>query len=280
MKTRPMPNARTMSTRTCRVAVGRAPSRPGPVRDTLAVEEPLEIRIHGAPMAITLRTPGEDPELATGFLYGEGIVRSAADLGRFRQPRDPSHPRRRNVVNIIFAEGHSPDLSRLKRHFYATSSCGMCGKASIDQIRTLARPVRSRLQVTSATLSRLGETMRRAQGIFARTGGLHAAAIFEPDGRLVLLREDVGRHNAVDKAIGALLLKGELPLDRRLLLVSGRASFEILQKAVMARLPVVCAVSAPSSLAVQTARAFGVTLVGFLRGESMNVYTHPRRIAP
>lgn len=231
-------------------------------------------------MAITLRTPGEDPELATGFLYGEGIVRSAADLGRFRQPRDPSHPRRRNVVNIIFAEGHSPDLSRLKRHFYATSSCGMCGKASIDQIRTLARPVRSRLQVTSATLSRLGETMRRAQGIFARTGGLHAAAIFEPDGRLVLLREDVGRHNAVDKAIGALLLKGELPLDRRLLLVSGRASFEILQKAVMARLPVVCAVSAPSSLAVQTARAFGVTLVGFLRGESMNVYTHPRRIAP
>jgi FdhD protein len=246
--------------------------------DHLAVEEPLEIRIHDEPIVITMRTPGEDFALAAGFLHSEGLLHGPKDVGSIRYCDNTQDPQHKNIVNFTYSSGHKPDLSRLKRNFYATSSCGVCGKASIEQIKTHAKPITSKLKIRLDVVYSLGHSLRKAQTLFEKTGGLHAAGVFDENGTLHTLHEDVGRHNAVDKVIGHMLLQDRAPLDHHLLMVSGRASFEIIQKAVMARMPIVCAVSAPSSLAVETAREFGITLVGFLREDDFNVYTHAERI--
>ena len=262
----------TRRTRVLRWQAGTAPVRRG---DELATEEPLEIRVDTRPVVVTMRTPGHDAELAAGFLLTEGMIRRRPDVLRVT-----SHPRNRagNVLEIFLAPGVSVDFARLTRHVYASSSCGLCGKASIEAVHQQFPKARSRVKFRAATLLGLPEELRRRQSIFDRTGGLHAAAVFDTAGRLVVLREDVGRHNAVDKVIGHGFLDGLLPFDRHALVVSGRASFEILQKALAARIPVVAAVSAPSSLAVEFARRSGQTLVGFVRGDRMNVYTHAERV--
>jgi FdhD protein len=242
--------------------------------DHLAVEEPLEIRLNNQPVNVTMRTPGHDDELAAGFLFAEGIVRSRRDLAGLSP-----HPRNRqgNVINVLLADEPS-DLSRIRRSFTGTSSCGLCGRETIAALRRRLPRVRAKLRVDGAVLRRLPERLRSAQPVFGVTGGLHAAGLFDLRGRLLVAREDVGRHNAVDKVLGWGFLNERLPYDRRILLVSGRASFEIVQKALVARVPVLCAVSAPSSLAVELAASAGMTLIGFLRDGSMNVYTGVRRV--
>jgi FdhD protein len=250
--------------------------------DWLAVEEPLEIRVQGPDqdmvrVAVTMRTPGHDPELAVGFLYAEGLIRSGADLLDVSADRPGQTMRPCNVVTVRLA--HAFDPAVLQRHFYATSSCGICGKASLEQIAVHCAPVAPGPVVPRSVLVDLPTTLRSAQPIFEQTGGLHAAGLFDVTGRLILLREDVGRHNAVDKLVGQMVLTGAAPLAEQLLLVSGRTSFEIMQKAAMAQVPIVCGVSAPSSLAVEVAQQFGMTLVGFLRQQGCNVYTHTERIA-
>lgn len=251
---------------------GRALRR---VDDNLAAEEPLEIQVEGRPVSITMRTPGHDAELAAGFLLSEGLVRSAGDLRDIRP-----YPRNRtgNAINVFLAPEVTVDFARLTRHVFASSSCGICGKASIDAVRAVFKPVRTQFKVHASVLAGLPGSMRSAQATFDATGGLHAAALFDTEGRLHVLREDVGRHNAVDKVLGHALTAGWLPLDRHILLVSGRASFEILQKALAARIALLCAVSAPSSLAVDFARANGQTLVGFLREGRFNIYTGAERV--
>ena len=229
-----------------------------PREDALAPEEPLEIRLNGRTLAITMRTPGHDRELAAGFLHGEGLIQGAADLAEVLQ----------EGPNEVAVETARPvDAARLERHFYATSSCGVCGKASLDAIAAIGEPVTARWAMAPAALLVLPDRLRAAQAGFEATGSLHAAGLFTPDGALLAAHEDVGRHNAVDKAIGARLLAGAFPLDEAALMVSGRTSFEIVQKAVLARIPLVAAVSGPTSLAADLAMRFGVTLVGFLRGE-------------
>ena len=240
--------------------------------DALAVEEPLEVRLNGRPLAVIMRTPGHDDELALGFLHGEGIVRGRDEIAGLRVLRDERRGIARNRVVVRLAEGTNVPETDAKRNFYASSSCGMCGKASIEAALRLAPPLERRLEPRPAVLYGLPERMRAAQAVFEQTGGLHAAALFDLDGTLLALREDVGRHNAVDKLIGRTLLDGELPLADRILLLSGRCSFEILQKALVARIPLIAAVSAPSSLAVETARRCNIALVGFLRDGRLNVY--------
>ncbi|MBU6401371.1 MAG: formate dehydrogenase accessory sulfurtransferase FdhD [Verrucomicrobia bacterium] len=258
--------------RILRWQAGTAPSRQA---DALAVEEPLEIRVDTRPVSVTMRTPGHDDELAAGFLLSEGLLRSPAEIRRVEH-----HPRNAtgNVVNVFLASGVALDFRQLTRHVFASSSCGLCGKATIDAVHRHFKPLKQTLRVAARTLLTLPDKLRAEQESFARTGGLHAAAVFDARGRLLVLREDVGRHNAVDKVLGFGLLRRRLPWDRHLLLVSGRASFEIVQKALAARIPVVCAVSAPSSLAVAFARASGQTLVGFLREQHLNVYAGAGRI--
>ena len=234
-------------------------------------------------VAITMRTPGNDFELAAGFLYGEGVVRDAEDIRQVAHCDDRSldDARRHNIVNVDLRSGLLPDLDALERHFYTTSACGVCGKASLEALRLRGCPViGSGPQVHPDVLRSLPEKLRAAQGIFAATGGLHAAGLFDAAGNRLAVREDVGRHNAVDKLVGWALSAGALPWTGRVLMVSGRSSFEILQKALMAGVPIVCSVSAPSSLAVSLAREFGITLVGFLRGERFNVYSGLGRIVP
>jgi FdhD protein len=243
--------------------------------DALAAEEPLEIRVRGRAISVTMRTPGHDDELAAGFLLTEGIIHGAGDILRIEPCGRNEYG---NVLNVLLVPDVHVDLDRLTRHVFASSSCGLCGKATIDAIRAQFPPVQSGFSIDAATLAAMPEVMRRAQATFARTGGLHAAAIFDAAGRLLVVREDVGRHNAVDKVIGHCLLHTPFPLDRQVLLVSGRSSFEIMQKALAARLAVVAAVSAPSSLAASFAEASGQTLIGFLRGPRMNVYAHPHRV--
>ena len=250
-------------------------------RDVLATEEPLEIRVDqpGAAqhnVAVTMRTPGNDFELAAGFLFTEGLIASQADVRNIRYCSVPSAEQHYNVVSVTVTRKLELEA---QRNFYATSSCGICGKASLDLIDVQCAPIPDGPLVHGATIVGLPGELRRAQSLFDQTGGLHAAALFDPTGRLIAAREDVGRHNAVDKLIGSELLAGHLPLHTGVLLVSGRASFEIIQKAATAGIPIVCAVSAPSSLAVDAARRFGLTLVGFLRDERFNVYTRADRIA-
>lgn len=249
--------------------------------DSLAVEEPLEIRVAwqdgGLPreeaVSVTMRTPGQDRELAAGFLFTEGILggRSALDLA----VPEPGTRMEENVIVLTLAEGVGFDTERLRRHFYTTSSCGVCGKASIDAIytRSVYAGPDSVCRMEPETLMRLQPVLRDHQRTFAETGGIHAAAWFDSSGKLLLLREDVGRHNALDKLIGALLMSGSLPLRDGVLLLSGRASFELIQKAAMAGVGAVASVGAPSSLAVATASRFGMTLIGFLKPDKFNLYT-------
>lgn len=252
--------------------------------DQLAVEEPLEIRLASPQrtVAITMRTPGHDFELAAGFLYAEGVVQARQDIQRLSYCINPKieGEQRYNIVNVELQSSLVPDLQSLERHFYTTSACGICGKASLEQLKIQNQPITSSLTVTPALLQSLPEKLRSAQKVFSKTGGLHAAGLFNETGDLILLREDIGRHNALDKIIGAAFLNGELPLNHSIIMVSGRASFELLQKCLAAGVSVFCAVSAPSSLAVDLAREFGITLVGFLRGEKFNVYSGIERINP
>ncbi|WP_446038990.1 formate dehydrogenase accessory sulfurtransferase FdhD [Streptomyces sp. SID1121] len=266
--------------RTIRIRDGIVTTRP----DTLVAEEPLEIRLNGKSLAITMRTPGDDFALAAGFLVSEGVLAAASDVQSivYCAGAKDDGSNTYNVVDVRVAPGVPvPDIT-LERNVYTTSSCGLCGKASLDAVRTTARftiddtpPVR----LEPTLLAGLPDRLRAAQEVFDRTGGLHAAALFSEHGELLDIREDVGRHNAVDKLIGRALRQDLLPLSRSILLVSSRASFELAQKAVMAGIPVLAAVSAPSSLAVDLAMETGLTLVGFLRGPSMNVYAGDERIA-
>jgi FdhD protein len=259
----------------------RARMRP----DQLATEEPMEIRLLARgvrhTVGVTMRTPGNDFELAAGFLHGEGVIAGRDDIAGISYCVEPDvdAAQQYNIVNVTLRPDTAPDLAPLERHFSITSACGVCGKASLDALRVRSCPViPPGPQIPADVLYRLPGTLRRSQGLFEQTGGLHAAALFDTDGHLIALREDVGRHNALDKLVGWALLEGTLPLSECILLVSGRASFEILQKSLAAGIPIVCAVSAPSSLAVDLAREFGITLVGFLRGERCNVYTRRERV--
>ncbi|MDF0528723.1 formate dehydrogenase accessory sulfurtransferase FdhD [Tsukamurella sp. 8F] len=264
-----------------KLTVGEEPRRR---IDTLAVEEPLEIRVAGAPLTITMRTPGHDVELAAGFLVSEGVVGAPADFHSAVYCGDPAASRgvaTYNVLDVGLAAGARSLAAGATRNFYTTSSCGMCGKASIEAVRTVSRfdlrddPV----TVDVAQLTTFPDRLREQQAVFEKTGGLHAAALFDAtSGDLLVLREDVGRHNAVDKVIGWALLNDRLPLRGVVLQVSGRTSFELVQKAVMAGIPVLSAVSAPSSLATELADEAGLTLFGFVRGNHLNVYSQPQRV--
>lgn len=254
--------------------------------DHLAGEEPLEIRVRGKAVSVTMRTPfpgdaaqrtQHDAELAAGFLLGEGVIRGRDDLIAVEPCARPANIDG-NVINVFLAPTCDYDPAKLTRHVFASSSCGLCGKASIDAVHAHFDPVDSDVQIAADTLLALPDRLRKAQATFDRTGGLHAAGLFTADGELLVSREDIGRHNAVDKVLGHALLHGWLPLSNHALLVSGRASFEIMQKALSAAVPIVAAVSAPSSLAVEFARDSEQTLVGFLRGERMNIYTRPDRV--
>jgi FdhD protein len=254
--------------------------------DTLATEEPMELRLisGGArqTVAVTMRTPGADFELAAGFLYGEGIVSSRDDIRKISYcvDADVDAEQRYNIVNVELRGDRGYDLRPLERHFYTTSACGVCGKASLEQLELRGCPViPPGPEIAAETIYSLPEKLREAQGLFEATGGLHAAALFDAEGELVALREDVGRHNATDKLIGWALLEGRLPLSDHIVMVSGRSSFEIMQKCLAAGVPIVCAISAPSSLAVEVARRFDMTLVGFLRGNRFNVYSRSERIS-
>ncbi len=248
----------------------------------MAAEEPLEIRLSGTPLAVTMRTPGHDFDLVHGFLATEGVIGSVDDVAALRYCNSVDDEGRNtyNVVDVDLAPGVEAPDTALDRNFYTSSSCGVCGKASIDAIRTKTRfdVAGDATRVTLQTLLALPDRLRAEQEVFDRTGGLHAAGLFTADGELVALREDVGRHNAVDKVVGDAVREGRVPLGGHVLMVSGRASFELTQKAAMAGIPVLAAVSAPSSLAVELAEDVGITLVGFLRGDGCNVYTRRERI--
>jgi FdhD protein len=236
-------------------------------RDELAVEEPLEIRVNGSPVAVTMRTPGHDEELALGFLRSEGI------------PAEAAHPTEDLAANVVEVEvGEDFDLDRLRRNFYTSSSCGVCGKGALEAVAVEAAAVTSDLIVSAEVVAALPERLRESQPTFAVTGGLHATGLFDGTGELICVREDVGRHNALDKVIGYAFLEGLLPLAAHVLCVSGRLSFELVQKAAVAGCPIMVAVGAPSSLAVELARDRGLTLCGFVRAGRVNVYTEPQRI--
>jgi FdhD protein len=256
--------------------------------DALAAEEPLEIRLlwqeHGETrrknIAVTMRTPGDDFELAAGFLHGEGILGGRADVADISYCLDEDESQALNIVTVTLRPGLEFDASRLDRNFYTTSSCGVCGKAALETLEVQGCSILpAGFTVAAETVCRLPESLRRGQAVFERTGGLHAAGLFDAGGGLISLKEDVGRHNAVDKLIGERFLAGETPLDSAVLLLSGRASFELLQKALVARIPVVAAVGAPSSLAVQIAEEFNITLCGFVRPDGLNVYSAPERVS-
>jgi FdhD protein len=247
--------------------------------DHLAVEEPLEIRLGGISLTVTMRTPGEDEELVAGFLYSEGVIAGADDLDVIARYRGPDgDPDDANVMNVILKGDMRVARDRLRRNFVASSSCGLCGKATIEAIRATLPPVQSDLVISVERLKQLGAAMHDAQSTFEKTGGLHAAGLFDADGRMIVLREDIGRHNAVDKVVGHEVLARRVPLDRHVLMVSGRVSFEIMQKALTARIPVIAAVSAPSSMAVQMALAADMTLIGFARNGGFNLYSGAQRV--
>jgi FdhD protein len=238
-----------------------------PSQDLIAVEEPLEIRVNGRPLSITMRTPGQDGELAAGFLFTEGILETRSDVLGIEC--------KENRVTLTLAEGVDPGAAR---NFYTTSSCGVCGKASIESLHQAGCAMLPHASVSREVIHSLPDKLRATQSAFEHTGGLHGAALFDTSGNLEMVREDVGRHNAVDKLIGAAFLASSLPLSNRILMLSGRASFELVQKAVMAGIPIVAAVGAPSSLAVQTAQRFGMTLLGFVRNSRFNIYSGLSRL--
>lgn len=254
-------------------------------RDELAVEEPLEVRVRAGAaqrsLAITMRTPGNDFELAAGFLFSEGLIADRHDIAQIAYCVDPQvdGEQRYNIVQAVLRQEELPDLTTFTRHFTMGSACGVCGRAGLDTLRGRGcAPLAPGPVIRPEVITALPQRLHDAQGLFSRTGGLHAAALFDPQGALLVSREDIGRHNALDKLIGWALLAGRMPLADGVLMVSGRASYEIVQKALVAGIPIVCAVSAPSSLAVQVAREFGMTLIGFVRGARFNVYAGVERV--
>ena len=272
--------------------------------DHAATEEPLEIRLHDRPFAVIMRTPGADRELAAGFLLAERVIRSADDLGTIEHCRDrqrredrqaddggavhgenadqnPGENAGQNIVNVTLANGSAAALDRVmadRRQVTTTSSCGLCGRRTIESLASDADPIDASWRVAASTIASLPNLLRARQVVFDETGGLHAAGLFDRDGALADVAEDVGRHNAVDKIVGRMLMREALPLSNHLLCVSGRTSFEIVQKAICAGIPIVGAVSAPSSLAIELAQECGITLVGFIRGDAFNIYAHPERV--
>jgi FdhD protein len=247
--------------------------------DVVAREEPLEIRLGGVPLAVVMRTPGHDAELASGFLVTERVVEKLGDVESVRHCRVARDPGAEdNVIQVVLSPGVQVDLERLRRNLFASSSCGICGKATIENALASAPPLEDPVRFPPEFFYALPGRLAERQSVFERTGGLHAAGLFAPDGALLAVREDVGRHNAVDKVLGWALGQGRLPLAGHVLMVSGRLSYEIVQKALVARIPVLAAVSAPSSLAVELAARSGITLVGFLRGRGLNVYGRRERV--
>ena len=274
---------------TRQVEVHRFGSGEAAALDDVATEEPLEIRLGYSQddgtrtetsISITMRTPGADEELAMGFLFGEGIVTQASDIDLVRPCGPPAPNGLINVVRVELAAGVRPEVHRLERHFYTSSSCGVCGKASLEAVAVHGRYriAESDFAIEASVLGKLPQELLGRQSVFDKTGGIHASGLFDANGDIVLVREDVGRHNALDKLIGTRLREDGLPLDNHGILVSGRASFELLQKAMVAGCPLLAAVGAPSSLAVELADEFDLTLVGFLRADRINVYTNPHRI--
>lgn len=250
--------------------------------DAAATEEPLEVRLHGQPFAVIMRTPGADRELAAGFLLAERVIAGADALGTIAHCTDPGAAHPENIVDVTLADGSAAAIERLlagRRQVTTNSSCGMCGRRTIESLAADAAPIDAAWTVPAAVIAALPPQLRARQAVFDETGGLHAAGLFGRDGGLLDVAEDVGRHNAVDKIVGRMLMRDALPLSDHLLCVSGRTSFEIVQKAIVAGIPVVAAVSAPSSLAIELAEEFGVTLIGFVRGDSFNIYAHAERIA-
>ena len=253
----------------------RSGETPQTADDRLAPEEPLEIRIRARPISVTMRTPGHDEDLAVGFLLTEGVIQSAEDIVKIETPERAGGF---NLINVFLRPEVRLDLDRLTRHVFASSSCGLCGAATIEQVHKQFPPVQSGLQIPIETLLALPDALRAAQDEFTATGGMHAAGLFDAQGQLLIVREDVGRHNAVDKVLGHALRHGPWPAAEHALMISGRASFEIMQKALAARVPLVCAVSAPSDLAADFAQRSGQTLVGFLREGRLNAYAHEQRL--
>jgi FdhD protein len=252
-----------------------------PRSDQIVTEEPLEIRLVAGELrqtlAVTMRTPGNDFELAAGFLFAEGLVGRREEIRRIAYCTDQDEPQQYNIVNVELWANTLPNLAPLERHFYTTSACGVCGRAGLDNLRSRCARLEPSLQLSAETIATLPQKLQEHQGLFAQTGGLHAAALFDQSGNLIQVREDVGRHNALDKLVGWALLENHLPLSEGLVLVSGRASYELAQKTLAAGIPILAAISAPSSLAVELAREFNLTLIGFLRGP-FNIYSAPERI--
>jgi len=252
--------------------------------DEVAVEAPLEIRVEGRPVAVAMRTPGRDRELAAGFLLSEGVLGARDDVFEISvcPSNQPGGDGAAAAVDVLLTRPGAVDFERLTRHVFTSSSCGLCGKAVVEEVLRqhppLAAASREQVRVAAPVIFGLSDTLRAAQATFATTGGLHASALFSLEGTLLAVQEDVGRHNALDKLLGEAWLAGRWPLDRHLLMLSGRVSFELVQKALVARLPVIAAISAPSSLAVATAEAAGITLCGFVRDGRMNIYSHPQRV--
>lgn len=249
--------------------------------DHAATEEPLEVRLYDRPFAVIMRTPGADRELAAGFLLSERVIEGSDDLGTIAHCTDPGAEHRENIVNVTLANGSAEAIDRLlagRRQVTTNSSCGMCGRRTIESLAAGVAPITSAWTVSASAIAALPQRLRVRQAVFDETGGLHAAGLFTREGDLIDVAEDVGRHNAVDKIVGRMLMREALPLSDHLLCVSGRTSFEIVQKAIVAGIPIVAAVSAPSSLAIDLAQEFGVTLVGFIRGDGFNIYAHAERI--
>ena len=249
------------------------------VEDQLVVEEPIEIRVGGQSLIVVMRTPGQDFELAAGLLYTEGIIKSVDDIGTIAYCEDVEQVDLQNIINVNLTNGWDAESEDgWQRNFHANASCGLCGKMTIESVRQAVPPIESQLRINPEIVYTLNNLLRSAQSVFEATGGLHAAGLFTADGELLIIREDIGRHNALDKVIGQALLAEMFPLDNHILMVSGRASFEIVQKALFARIPVVVAVSAGSTLAVDLAQESGMALIGFMRGNRMTVYSCPERI--